>query len=187
MGEEVHLLAAQVFLGDLPYGVPTVAKLTRHRAQGIAPVLAHPASSRYPGGGPHGLTNGLHGGQNYRDGHWTGFEGVDLDAVIDLGEMTTINRLEIGCYQGATAWIFLPEKVDFLISDDGKNWRPAATVNHDISNKIQRRIIHRFATDVAGEKARFVKVVAHSLITCPTWHPGAGGPCWVFADEIVVE
>jgi hexosaminidase len=187
MDDQTELIAAQAFLGTLPYGVPTVARLTRHLAQGIAPVLAVPASSRYPGGGSHGLTNGLHGGQNYRDGHWTGFEGVDLDAVIDLGRRTSISELEIGCYQGATAWIFLPEKVDFLLSDDGQHWRTAATVGHDISNKIQRRIIHRFQAEVPQEKARFVRVKAHSLITCPTWHPGAGGPCWVFADEIVVR
>jgi hexosaminidase len=146
-----------------------------------------PASSRYPGGGSHGLTNGLHGGQNYRDGHWTGFEGVDLDAVIDLGHLTPISELEIGCYQGATAWIFLPEKVDFLLSDDGRHWRTAATVSHDISNKTQRRIIHRFKAEILQEKARYVRIKAHSLITCPGWHPGAGGPCWVFADEIVVR
>ncbi len=98
-----------------------------------------------------------------------------------------LSRLSVGCYQGATAWIFLPEKVDFHLSDDGENWRLAATVGHDISNKIQRRIIHRFTADVSGQFARYLRVVAHSLITCPAWHPGAGGPCWIFADEIVVE
>jgi hexosaminidase len=182
-----ELVAAQVFLAGKPYGAPGVAQVTGHLATGIAPVLAHPASSRYPGGGPHGLTNGLHGGQNYRDGLWSGFEATNLDAVIDLGESRDLKSLQIGCYQGATAWIFLPEKVEFFLSDDGQKWRLAASVGHDISNKIQRRIIHRFVTEVKGQRARYVRVVAHSLITCPAWHPGAGGPCWVFADEIVVE
>jgi hexosaminidase len=181
------LVAGQAFLADEPYGEATVAKVTSHLAQGIAPVLKNPASKRYPGGGPHGLTNGLHGGQNYRDGHWTGVEGSDLDAVIDLGEIRPLTRLSLGCYQGATSWIFLPEKVDFLVSDDGRNWEPAATVGHGISNKVQRRIIHRFVAEVPDLRARFVRVVAHSLITCPSWHPGSGGPCWVFADEIIVE
>lgn len=182
-----ELVAAQAFLAGRPYGAPTVVPVTGHLAQGLAPHLAHPASTRYPGGGPHGLTNGLHGGQNYRDGLWTGFEGTDLDAVIDLGAARDLTRLAIGCYQGATAWIFLPGQVDFLLSDDGESWRPAATVGHDVSNKIQRRIIHRFSADVTGNRARYVRVVARSLITCPAWHPGAGGACWVFADEIVVE
>lgn len=77
--------------------------------------------------------------------------------------------------------------MDFLVSDDGRNWEPAATVGHGISNKVQRRIIHRFVAEVPDLRARFVRVVAHSLITCPSWHPGSGGPCWVFADEIIVE
>ncbi len=182
-----QLVAAQLFLDDNPYGAPAVARFSGHLAVGHRPQLAHPASSRYRGGGPDGLTDGLRGDRTYRQGAWSGFEAADLDAVIDLGEMTDLSRLELGCFQKAPSWIFLPEKVEWFVSDNGTDWRQAATVGHDISPRLQDRIGHEFVADVPGTRARFVRVVAHSLLTCPDWHPGAGGPCWLFADEIVIR
>jgi len=32
-----------------------------------------------------------------------------------------------------------------------------------------------------------MKVRAASAKVCPDWHIGAGGPSWVFTDEIVVD
>jgi len=44
--------------------------------------------------------------------------------------------------------------------------------------------VTRVFTDV---EARYVRVRATNVGTCPTWHPGAGGKAWVFADEIVID
>ena len=35
--------------------------------------------------------------------------------------------------------------------------------------------------------SRYIKIHARSLGACPVWHGGAGNPCWLFVDEIVVE
>ncbi len=182
------LLAAQAFLGDQPYGVPTVLRLDQHQARGRTPRLAHAASSRYPGGGPDGLTNGLRGGLDYKDGHWSGFEGMHLEARVDLGSVQPLTRLELGCFQSANDWIFLPEKVEFWLSDDGQDWRPAGTVDNPFSHRLQRKFSHPFRLELPPlTMARHVRVKATARLTCPAWHPGAGGPCWVFADELVVR
>jgi hypothetical protein len=39
----------------------------------------------------------------------------------------------------------------------------------------------------ATEQARYIRVRARSVGVCPEWHAGAGGPAWVFADEIRVN
>jgi hexosaminidase len=39
----------------------------------------------------------------------------------------------------------------------------------------------------AGTRARFVRITARNGGRLPAWHPGAGRPSWVFADEIVVR
>ena len=182
------VLAAQAFLHDEPYGEPTVVRLDQHLARGVQPTLARSASSRYPGGGPGGLTNGLRGGLDYRDGQWSGFEGQDLEARVDLGENRPLHSLELGCFQSVNDWIFFPEGVEFWLSDDGQNWRPAGTVDNPFSHKLQRKFRHDFRVELpAGTRARHVRVQAHSRLTCPDWHPGAGEPCWVFADELVVQ
>ena len=47
----------------------------------------------YKGGGDTGLLDGLRGGKSYMDGRWQGFCPNDLDAIIDLGEVTAIHRV----------------------------------------------------------------------------------------------
>ena len=56
-----------------------------HAASGRRAVLAFPFSEKYPGGGDLALTDGLLGSKDMNDGRWQGFEGPDLDAVVDLG------------------------------------------------------------------------------------------------------
>jgi hexosaminidase len=41
--------------------------------------------------------------------------------------------------------------------------------------------------EAGGVEARYVRVTAKSIGRCPSWHPGAGGKAWLFADEIIVE
>jgi hypothetical protein len=36
-------------------------------------------------------------------------------------------------------------------------------------------------------QARFVKVRANSIKTCPGWHIGKGEKSWIFIDEVVIK
>jgi len=184
-GHQVHAL--QLFVDDMPYGAPTLIEQQGHLAVGRPVTFAKPPSGRYPGGGDLGLVNGLHGGQNFRDGLWSGFEGTDLDAVIDLGADTPLTEISVRFYQGTTAWIFLPQTVEFQVSADGQSWTPLAVAGHEVSHRLQNRLIRTFSAEAAGHRARFVRVVGRSLRLCPDGHPGAGQACWVFADEVVVR
>jgi hypothetical protein len=40
---------------------------------------------------------------------------------------------------------------------------------------------------VSGYKTALSILCQDRIRTCPDWHIGGGGPCWVFADEVVVR
>jgi hypothetical protein len=144
-------------------------------------------SPQYTARGDNGLIDGIRGGGDFRTGDWQGFEGVDLDVVIDLGKQQTINKITAGFMQDENAWIFFPTIMQVKISEDGQNYTLAGEVICDVPPMEKGVIQKDVVLDLKGEKARYVRVVGVSLGQCPYWHKGAGHPCWVFADEILVE
>ncbi len=189
LGSDIHssLVAIQLFLDGNSYGTPATVETCEHLALGCQPNFTSPASSRYSGGGSLGLVNGLHGTLDFHDGFWSGYEGVDLNATLDLGGPKRINHLSIRFYQKATVWIFMPQTVEFQVSDDGLNWLSMGKIVHKIPLSSQDTIIHDFVLEDLALHARYVRVIGKTLGICPDWHPGSGRPCWLFADEIVVH
>ncbi len=146
-----------------------------------------PYSAQYTARGDEGLLDGLRGNTDFRTGGWQGFQGVPFDVVLDLGKRKKIKQLTIGFLQDENAWIFFPKAVQVEVSDDGKTFRPAAFLENEVSVAEKGVLQKDFILDLNGRKARYLRVVGVSLGQCPTEHEGAGHPCWVFADEIVVE
>ncbi len=144
-------------------------------------------SPQYTAHGDDGLIDGVRGGSDFRTGDWQGFEGVSLDVVLDLGKSKKIKQLTIGFLQDENAWIFFPKMVQVEISDDGKTFRPAASLENEVAVTEKGVLQKDFMVDLNGQKARYLRVVGVAMGQCPTEHKGAGHPCWIFADEIVVE
>jgi hexosaminidase len=163
-------------------GAPEVIELDGHLGVG-APVTLATAPAR---GEASLLTDGAHGSWRRDDGRWCGCEGADLDACVDLGAPTPIGSISLRCLQDANERIFLPDEVRFLVSRDGIAWQELGACTHDIDDRVQDKVIHAF-TLAARATARHVRVQAAARAGCPAWHPEAGGPAWVLADEIVVR
>ncbi|MBV6440805.1 MAG: hypothetical protein EPGJADBJ_02478 [Saprospiraceae bacterium] len=144
-------------------------------------------SPQYTARGDNGLIDGIRGGADFRTGDWQGFEGVNLDIVLDLSKKQAINKITAGFMQDENAWIFFPTKMQVEISDDGQNFTPAGEVVCDVAPTEKGVLQKDFVLDLKGQKARYVRVVGVSLGQCPDWHKGRGNPCWVFADEIQVD
>ncbi len=178
---------ARAFVATTPYGSEVSATAVDHAALGRSVQLTEPAAERYRSGGNERLTDGLGGTIDHRDGHWTGFEGVDLIAVIDLGEQTIVHQMSANFLQRSAAWIFLPREVEFAVSDDGESFTVVGSDSHEISGRRSDRKIEEFKLPVSGLTARYVQLRARNLGLCPAWHPGAGKPAWLFCDEILVR
>lgn len=141
---------------------------------------------QYAAGGDKALIDQIRGNTNFRTGAWQGYEGTDLEAIVDLGSVQQFNYIDIGFLQDEGSWIFMPEKVEFQISEDGKTYRPVARIQNEIDPKTGGSLIRNF--EKSGYfRGRYIKVKAISPKVCPDWHRGAGNPCWIFADEIVVQ
>lgn len=180
-------LQARAFDNDVPSVVTSGQKFIRHLAAGKKLQLIHKYSSRYPAGGDEALVNGIRGSDNFRDGNWQGYEGDDLNAVIDLGDQTNFSSISLGFYQVVNSWAFFPRAVEYAVSPDGIIFQTVATVTNDIPDDQPGNLIKEFSGKFSDVSARYIRVKAKNIGVCPEWHVGAGGKAWLFVDEVVVE
>lgn len=160
-----------------------------HRIRSDMKMLRYknPYSAQYTAGGDDGLVDGVRGGTDFRTGGWQGFEGTNLDMVIDLGKSQKINRVRANFLQDENSWIFFPTKLQVEVSDDGKSFVPAGEVLCDTPPAAPGNLQKELILELGGKKARYLRVIGLSLGQCPVTHKGAGYPCWLFADEVAVE
>jgi predicted alpha-1,2-mannosidase len=156
-------------------------------AKGRTITLKSAYANQYNAGGDVALIDYQRGGADFRTGRWQGYEGVDLEAIVDLGKTQNIRSISTGFLQDVNAWIFMPQQVDFYTSVDGRSWRLIANVETPVEATDWEPQTTDFTAKTDGAKARYIKVVGHNIGQCPAWHKGAGDPAWIFADEIVIE
>ena len=171
------------------FGFSQIIEASFYKIDGNTTIsLANSYSPLYAAGGDLALIDQVRGNENFKTGTWQGFYGVDLDAILDLGEIKTIKYLELSCIQDAYSWIFMPEKVSFYTSINGSDWNLAGIVPNEVDEKKYGGIIKNFNINIIPfQNARYIKVVAKNRGNCPDWHVGAGNKSWIFADEIVVK
>lgn len=158
-----------------------------HKALSSEITLLNKYDERYRGNGKNGLIDGIRGTNDFHDGLWQGFEGVDFEAVIDLGEEMEISKVVPRFLLNSNSWVFLPNKVEISLSNDIDSFFNYKIILNDIPQKNSEIILKDFPADFNQKSARYIKVKAESIKRCPEWHPGAGGKAWLFIDEIVVE
>jgi hypothetical protein len=155
-----------------------------HLAKGKPYTLAVEPAAKYRAEGPGTLTDGKRGSENFHV-LWQGFEGADLEAVIDLGQVTEFNYVGAEFIQDLTSWIFYPTGMTVAVSDDGKVFRTVA--GFDALSYPDRLIVAEAGKTIPATRARYVKFTARNIKQCPAWHIGHGGTAWLFADELIVD
>ncbi len=155
--------------------------------EGMSIKLKTQYSHSYTGGGPMGLIDGIKGTSNFHTDAWQGYEGNNLDAVIDLGKVEEISSISTSFLQNTGAWIFYPEEIDYYVSADNKNFiKVYETENEDDINHSSPGI-KDFKKILNGISARYIRVLAKNVGVCPDWHVAAGGKAWLFVDEISIR
>ena len=149
--------------------------------------LVNTHSNQYSAGGKTALIDGVRGGKDFRTGTWQGYEGVNLNATVSLEKSMMISGVRISFLQDVNAWVFLPENVTFYTSMDGRHYTPAGVVSHNIPLTMEGTIRHEFSVTNTIGYARYIRIIAKNICTCPPWHKGAGGKAWIFTDEIIIE
>jgi len=171
------------------YGTASAAtaRLVDSDSKGCPVTLKSPYVEKYSAGGKDALTDGKWGSDSSGDGCWQGFEGNDLEAVIDLGREIAVDSIRVGFLRDMGSWIFLPLRVEFLLSPDGESYERVDVIEREAPTEMEDRSQHDFYTKLEGQSARFVKVFAKNIGVCPDWHSGSGGLAWLFVDEIQVN
>ena len=165
---------------------PLANRFLIHKGIACPVSLTNPNSPYYPSTGEFALVDGIKGSTNHGDKKWLGFNGKDMIATVDLGEIQSFSEVSVGFLQNSGAWIFYPTQMSVEVSEDGNHFKKIGTVNNKIGPMVPENIIQDLAVQKKS-KARFVRVTAKIIEECPKGHAGEGKPGWLFADEIVVE
>ena len=144
-------------------------------------------NENYTGGGKLALLDGITGSDNFKDGKWQGYEGSNLDVVIDLGEVKILNDISINFLRDISSFIFLPSSVEFSLSINDVDFENKVVIENDVPQNDKEPLIKTFTYNPARVKARYIHIKANSIGTCPEWHKGAGSKAWIFADEITIK
>ena len=143
-------------------------------------------ANHYSAGGDLALVNFVRGGTDYRTGAWQGYEGVNLEAIVDMQRIGDFSTFKIGFLQDENSWIFMPLEVAFYASSDGENFIELGTVKNTVEYTQKGTVLKDFELN-KKVNARYIKVVATNRGVCPPDHKGAGGKSWIFADEIIIN
>ncbi|MBQ6084648.1 MAG: family 20 glycosylhydrolase [Bacteroidales bacterium] len=165
-----------------------------HKGMGHLKNLNSPAGNyrpEYSGGGDDALLNGILGSNDYKDGNWQGFCGVDADVEIDFGKAETVNTIRINFLANPFDWIMLPSavKVYAFPVDAAPNTPETVVKTFKINEKLQPSGNQVFTEtfDINGLKTRYLRIVIENPGPLPEGTPGAGYRSWIFADEIIID
>ncbi len=181
----VEVVAAS-FIGDQKVGKDARVNFSLHKATVKPMNYKNQPHDKYPGLTDITLVNSLRGSRNFNDGNWQGFEGDNLEVVIDLENVEELSNVTVGCLQQGGSWIFLPQQIQVETSLDGKQFSKAGATINNIPLQSEDQVMD-FDVDISGTTARFVKVTVVNQGKLPDWHGAAGSKAWLFVDEIIVE
>ncbi len=147
--------------------------------------LKEQPSKGYSFNGAPALADGIKGNSNYKTGRWLGFQGKDIDAVIDLKGATEISKIKFSTNVVKGDWIMDAGEIIVRVSDDGKTFREIAKEVLPEMKATDKDGIYPHEISFASVKANYVQVNIKK-VSLPSWHGGAGSPAFIFVDEIEV-
>ncbi len=187
---------------DYGEGVISEQYLLSHLAMGAKIKLNTPFSTYkaiYSGGGANALIDGQLGSNTtYADGHWQGYWGDSIDAIIDFGMPKTVHEVSMRFMQNTFDWILAPKWIKVYISDNGKDWKLMNQMHYDMDPRetgmrLRHYNVELGILDITNQiyvdqpTTRYLRVVVPNPGPLPEWHPAPGQPSYLFIDEIVVH
>ena len=183
-------------------GVISEQYLLSHMGMGAQIMLNTPFSTYkaiYSGGGENALIDGQLGSNTtYADGHWQGYWGDSIDAVIDFGSPREIHEVSMRFMQNTFDWILAPKEIKAYVSNDGKEWDLVSDWTFDMDPRetgmrlknynITLGVPSYYSSIYTGPfVVRYLRVVVPNPGPLPEWHPAPSQPSYLFTDEIVIR
>ncbi len=194
--EEVTDRAGITYMNEMGYSVEEYVQfyqftLERAKKENYAlhrPVTLLEKPKKYANEDPRALTDGALGGSSFY-ANWLGFEGNNLEAVIDLGESMEFSEISSAFLQVVNHIVFFPESVSYYYSNDGERFELLGRLPNARPLKRDSKVndIQEFSLSFDPVKGRYIKIKARNMGKAPIWHHGAGLPAWIFVDEVMVR
>ncbi|MEA1885699.1 MAG: DUF4838 domain-containing protein [Bacteroidota bacterium] len=204
--------AGITFMNEMGYTVDeyidsykkTIKRSEMPNIAGGKKVIALTAPKKYADEDPQALTDGAYGGSSFYS-NWLGFEGNDMEVVIDLGEKQTIDTVQTAFLQVTNHIVFFPEFVEISFPedlDDGDDRRVAGrdaqvgrphgdglriSTSRPLDPGSKVNDIEYFNFSFKPVETRYVKIYARNMKKAPPWHNSSGLPAWIFCDEVIIN
>ncbi|MEN8201253.1 MAG: DUF4838 domain-containing protein [Bacteroidota bacterium] len=152
------------------------------------PVTLLTQAKKYAGEDPQVLTDGSLGGFSFF-ANWLGFEGNDLEAVIDLGQAEMVSHVHTAFLKVSNHVVFFPERVEVSYSTDNITYYKLSSrkTAHPLRRGDKVNDIEYFDFSVPPVQARYIKLYAQNMKAAPEWHHASGLPSWIFCDEVIIK
>ena len=150
-------------------------------------VISITSPKKYANENPMVLTDGALGGSSFY-ANWLGYEGNNMEVIVDLGHLQTVESISMAFLQVTNHVVFFPSTVTYSGSIDTNNFTTLGKISnpHPLTKTSKINDIQYFDLDFKPQSFRYIKVQANNTKT-PYWHHAAGLPSWVFADEIIID
>jgi hexosaminidase len=152
--------------------------------------FVNPPAGRYGKDADIALMDGKKGMPGDYSTDWLGFEGVDMEATIELAVPTDISTMKIGICHEPNDWVVWPKGVWVSFSNDGNEfteWQMAELPVFDRPDKMKGFGRIEARARVNEKQAKFVRVKVENQGVLPDWHPYKGHKAWIMVDEVEVE
>ena len=152
--------------------------------------FVNPPAERYGKDADIALMDGKKGASGDWRNDWLGFEGVDMEATIELAVPTKINMVKVGIGHEPNDWVVWPKGVWVSFSSDGdefSEWQPAELPVFNSPDKMQGFGRVEARARVGGKQWKYIRIKVENQGVLPEWHPYAGQKAWIMVDEVEVE
>ena len=149
--------------------------------------VVSPYSTQYTGGGDQAIVDGIRGTVNFASGEWQGVQGKTYEAVIDMQRETLVSAVGASFLQVAAPWIWMPDRVEFETSSDGKAFTKIAEIKPGFPQTEMTPTAREYRQTITPTRARYIRMRAYNFGKIPSWHLGAGGDPWIFVDEVIIR
>ncbi len=107
--------------------------------------------------------------------------------MLDLGEVRAVHAVGASFLQDMRSWIMMPRELVVEVSVDGTSWHEAGRVGHQVPEREEGVFRRDFTVELDGLEIQAVRFYAAGYGPLPEWHLGAGGPSFIFVDELIVK
>jgi predicted alpha-1,2-mannosidase len=183
----IELMGKKGLVGHDAYTTDLSTAFFYKRPNNYSITLNSTYNKQYTADGDEGLIDGLLGDADWRKGRWQGYQGQNLECVIDLQKEMPVKTIQAGFLQDTRAWILFPRSVMFYGSADGINFEEIGSVGNQVADTSMVSQRAWLGKDNIQKSYRYLKIRAINYGKLPSWHPGAGGDAFIFIDEIKVE